>query len=45
MSIREALAGLLCVCERMELERQADRPSEAEYQAALTEARMALAGE
>lgn len=40
----DALRQLLDVCERMDLEDQAKRPTEQEYQAALTAARATLEG-
>jgi hypothetical protein len=45
VAIREALSTLLDVCERMDCENDAERPDEAEYQAAIAAARKALGRE
>lgn len=39
----QALQTLMRVCQRMDLEHQAERPSEAEYQAAIKAAQEAIA--
>jgi hypothetical protein len=45
MNTAEALAKLVDVCERMDCENDAERPDEAEYQAAIASARKALGRE
>lgn len=41
--VLQALQTLVFVCQRMDLEHQAERPSEAEYQAAIKAAQEAIA--
>ena len=42
-TLLQALQNLVSVCQRMDLEHQAERPSEAEYQAAIKAAQEAIA--